>query len=100
MCFLLRLVRERYEGMEEPWGNRAKEMWDRVLVDAFNTCATTLRSAPTGGDMELQQFSGSRNRLALNQNATVHITYFSPRRFPSDEIACHELERIGQRRDG
>jgi hypothetical protein len=65
MSFVLRLVRERYEGMEEPWDNTAKEMWDRVLVDAFNTCTTT-RSSPTGGDTELQEFSGSANLLRLN----------------------------------
>ncbi|KAF9520088.1 hypothetical protein BS47DRAFT_1336393, partial [Hydnum rufescens UP504] len=93
MCFLLRLVRERYEGMEEPWDNRAKEMWDRLLVDVFSTCAMTPRCAPTGGDMELQEFSGSTNLLRMNQNPTVHITYFWPRRFPSEEIAGHEVER-------
>ncbi|KAF9504421.1 hypothetical protein BS47DRAFT_1355182 [Hydnum rufescens UP504] len=52
---VLRLVRQRYEGMEEPRDNIAKETWDLELVDAFKACAATLRSArssPTGGDME------------------------------------------------
>ncbi|KAF9506428.1 hypothetical protein BS47DRAFT_433675 [Hydnum rufescens UP504] len=94
---VLRLVRERYESMEEPWDNTAKKVWDDELIEAFQACAATLRSArpgTTGGDMEFQEFSGSLNLLWVNQNAGAHITYFWPWLLPSEKIAGHELERI------
>ncbi|KAF9506085.1 hypothetical protein BS47DRAFT_1399801 [Hydnum rufescens UP504] len=101
MSFVLHLFRERYEGMEEPWDNTAKETGDRVLVDAFNTCATTLRSAPTGGDMELQEFSGCTNLLRLNQNATDRAGIDeSNRRQPMEAVSLTGRQKeIRARRD-
>ncbi|KAF9504873.1 hypothetical protein BS47DRAFT_1368481 [Hydnum rufescens UP504] len=64
---VLRLVRERYEGMEEQCDNISKETWDLGLIDALKACAANLRKC-----------------------RCVRWPWL----LPSEKITGHELERI------